>query len=369
MIILWITLFLIHQGYTVVPVKTVQLGEPATITCAIPKELSSRGVHWYKQSFGGTLKLIVTVFKSTEPTFGPEFTSLKFDIGDDFASLTILKADQDDEGIYHCANTERIGVKWSGTYLLVKGNTQRTSNYTVSQLQIESNPVRSGDTMTLQCKVFSDSDNQTCPGGLNILWFRAGANQAHPNIIYTDTNNYDECEKRSDTQKRCIYHFSKNVSSSDAGTYYCAVATCGEILFGNGTTLELDDFTRTIYKGLNRSQVLHLIALTDAYNHHRVIRKLLRMAGLCAVAEVCGVEVEEERGEDSPLWCACVAANLVRHIMLKTHMLWSSCEVINNPGHQRGIHLHCCGLITQEGRPDVIENMTLTVLAGWSRWA
>ncbi|XP_063339049.1 uncharacterized protein LOC134633847 [Pelmatolapia mariae] len=239
MIILWITLFLIHQGYTLVPVKTVQLGEPAIVTCAIPKELSSRGVHWYKQSFGETLKLIVTVFKSTEPTFGPEFTSLKFDIGDDFASLTILKADQDDEGIYHCANTERIGVKWSGTYLLVKGNTQRTSNYTVSQLLIESNPVRSGDTMTLQCSVFSESD-KTCPGGLSILWFRAGANQAHPNIIYTDTNNYNVCEKNSDTQDRCVFQFSKNVSSSDAGTYYCAVATCGEILFGNGITLELE---------------------------------------------------------------------------------------------------------------------------------
>uniref|UniRef100_A0A3P8NKB4 Ig-like domain-containing protein n=1 Tax=Astatotilapia calliptera TaxID=8154 RepID=A0A3P8NKB4_ASTCA len=224
---------------TVVPVKTVQLGEPATITCAIPKELSSRGVHWYKQSFGGTLKLIMTVFKSTEPTFGPEFTSLKFDIGDDFASLTILKADQDDEGIYHCANTERIGVKWSGTYLLVKGNTQRTSNYTVSQLQIESNPVRSGDTMTLQCSVFSDSDNQTCPGGLNILWFRTGSNNAHPNIIYTDTNRSNDCEKSSDPQDRCVFQFSKNVSSSDAGTYYCAVATCGEILFGKGITLEL----------------------------------------------------------------------------------------------------------------------------------
>uniref|UniRef100_A0A3P9CMX3 Ig-like domain-containing protein n=1 Tax=Maylandia zebra TaxID=106582 RepID=A0A3P9CMX3_9CICH len=166
-------------------------------------------IHWYKQSFGGTL------------------------------NLTILKADQDDEGIYHCANTERIGVKWSGTYLLVKGNTQRTSNYTVSQLQIESNPVRSGDTMTLQCSVFSDSDNQTCPGGLNILWFRTGSNNAHPNIIYTDTNRSNDCEKSSDPQDRCVFQFSKNVSSSDAGTYYCAVATCGEILFGKGITLEL----------------------------------------------------------------------------------------------------------------------------------
>uniref|UniRef100_A0A3Q4HPV7 Ig-like domain-containing protein n=1 Tax=Neolamprologus brichardi TaxID=32507 RepID=A0A3Q4HPV7_NEOBR len=230
----------------VVPVKTVQLGEPATITCAIPKELSSRGVHWYKQSFGGTLKLIVTVFKSTEPTFGPEFTSLKFDIGDDSASLTILKADQDDEGIYHCANTERIGVEWSGMYLL------RTSNYTVSQLLIESNPVRSGDTMTLQCSVFSDSD-KTCPGGLNILWFRTGSNQAHPNIIYTDTNRSNECEKSSAPQDRCVFQFSKNVSSSDAGTYYCAVATCGEILFGNGTKLELAD-DQLNYAALNFSE-------------------------------------------------------------------------------------------------------------------
>uniref|UniRef100_A0A669AXW3 Ig-like domain-containing protein n=1 Tax=Oreochromis niloticus TaxID=8128 RepID=A0A669AXW3_ORENI len=92
--------------------------------------------------------------------------------------------------------------------------------------------------MTLQCSVFSDSD-KTCPGGLNVLWVRTGANQAHPNIIYTDTNRSNECEKSSDPQDRCVFRFSKNVSSSDAGTYYCAVSTCGEILFGNGITLHV----------------------------------------------------------------------------------------------------------------------------------
>lgn len=30
------------------------------------------------------------------------------------------------------------------------------------------------------------------------------------------------------------------------------------------------------------------------------------MAGLCAVAEVCGVEGEQESGEHSPLWCSSV---------------------------------------------------------------
>ncbi|XP_042072305.1 signal-regulatory protein beta-2-like [Haplochromis burtoni] len=239
MIILWITLFFLHQGYSLVPVKTAQLGEPATLTCAIPKELSIRGVNWYKQSVGDTLKLIVTLYKSTVD-FGPGFSSLRFGVydGKNFTSLTILKTVQEDEGLYHCANTEWIGTTWSGTYLLVKGNTQRTSNYAVSQLLIESNPVHPGDTMTLQCSVFSDSENKTCPGGLNILWFRTGLNNIYPNIIYTDTNSYNECEKKSDSQERCLYYFSKNVSSSDAGTYYCAVATCGEILFGNGITLD-----------------------------------------------------------------------------------------------------------------------------------
>ncbi|KAJ8337707.1 hypothetical protein SKAU_G00366730 [Synaphobranchus kaupii] len=41
--------------------------------------------------------------------------------------------------------------------------------------------------------------------------------------------------------KSCVYNFPKrNLSLSDAGTYYCAVATCGEILFGNRTKLDFE---------------------------------------------------------------------------------------------------------------------------------
>ncbi|XP_025754891.1 signal-regulatory protein beta-2-like [Oreochromis niloticus] len=242
MIVFWVTLVFFHQGYSLVPVKTVQLGEPATLPCAIPKELSIRGIKWYKQSVGDTLKLIVTLIKSTAD-FGPGFSSLRFRINNDanFSSLTILETVQEDEGHYHCVNTEWAGSTWSGIYLLVTGNTQKTSNYAVSQLLIESNPVHPGDTMTLQCSVFSDSGNKTCPGGPDVLWFRAESDKSLPNIIYTDRNRSNICEERSDHQKTCVYHFSKKVSSSDAGTYYCAVATCREILFGSGTTLVLQE--------------------------------------------------------------------------------------------------------------------------------
>ncbi|XP_047441783.1 uncharacterized protein LOC125008540 [Mugil cephalus] len=234
MIMLWITLLCLHPVYTLVTMKTVQLGEAANFTCSI--QGFNGEIHWYKQTVGDTLKLIVTLYKSAAPRYGPEFSQSRFDLRTDnsFSNLTILRTVEEDEGMYHCGVTEWIKINWSGTYLLVEGNTERTIVQTVSY------PVRPGDSVTLQCSVLSDSENKTCPGDLSVFWFRAGSQTSHPNIIYTDGDTNNKCEKRSETQKRCDYSFSKDVSSSDAGTYYCAVATCGEILFGNGTKLETD---------------------------------------------------------------------------------------------------------------------------------
>ncbi|XP_067455926.1 uncharacterized protein [Thunnus thynnus] len=105
-----------------------------------------------------------------------------------------------------------------------------------------SDPVRPGDSVTLQCSVLSDSENKKCPEEHRVYWFRAGSDESHPSFIYTHGNSGDECEKSSETRspQKCVYSFSKEVSSSDAGTYYCAVATCGEILFGNGTKLNTE---------------------------------------------------------------------------------------------------------------------------------
>ncbi|CAI5652810.1 unnamed protein product [Oreochromis niloticus] len=242
MVMLWIILLFLHQGYTLVPVKTVQLGEPAILTCALPDVVSSRGVHWYKQSVGDTLKLIVSLVKTATPEYGQEIFKSRFQANYDkkFSNLTILKAVQDDEGIYHCGIIEWINPEWTGTYLLVKGNNETASKYTVVQWPTVLNPLRSGNSMTLQCSVYSESDKM-CPRDYNVFWFRAGSDQLHPSIIYTDGNRHSESEIISDSQERCLYRFSKNVSSSDAGTYYCAVATCGEILFGNGTKLDIEE--------------------------------------------------------------------------------------------------------------------------------
>uniref|UniRef100_A0A3Q1CNA8 Ig-like domain-containing protein n=1 Tax=Amphiprion ocellaris TaxID=80972 RepID=A0A3Q1CNA8_AMPOC len=249
MIVLWITLLVLHQGreYTLIPVITVQTGESTTLTCDLRKnDISRLEVHWFKQSVGDNLKLIVTLRKQTTPQFAPEFLSARWKVNsdDNFPNLTILRTIQGDEGIYHCAFITLYGTtsEWIGTYLIVKGN---NLNYTVVQQSTASHSVHPGESQTLHCSVFSDSENKTCSGDLSVFWFRPGSDKSHPDIIYTDGNRPDECEKRSDTQKSCVYHSSKTFSSSDAGTYYCAVATCGQILFGNGTTLTNDACSQT----------------------------------------------------------------------------------------------------------------------------
>lgn len=104
---------------------------------------------------------------------------------------------------------------------------QQKSVHVRQSPQIES--VQPGDPMTLQCSILSKG--LQCPGEHSVYWFRAGSGKSHPSIIYTHSHSSDEDKKRS-----CVYSLSKTMrESSDNGTYYCAVVTCGEILFGEGT--------------------------------------------------------------------------------------------------------------------------------------
>nr|XP_033479846.1 signal-regulatory protein beta-2-like [Epinephelus lanceolatus] len=143
-----------------------------------------------------------------------------------------------DAGTYYCAVATCGEIFFgNGTKLNIEGPEPDISAVTQD---LPSDPVHPGDSVTLQCSVLSDSYNKSCPGDHSVFWFKAGSHESHPNVFYTHGNSV-ECEKSPDggSPQKCVYSFSKNISSSDAGTYYCAVATCGEILFGNGTKLDI----------------------------------------------------------------------------------------------------------------------------------
>ena len=121
-------------------------------------------------------------------------------------------------------------------------NDQRFVSQTVVQQPVSAS-AQLGDPVALQCSVTSqrtDHSNQ-CQGEPSVYWFRSGP--SHPAVIYMNGNRSGECQNSSgppSAPQSCVYTLPKNnVDSSDAGTYYCALAACGEVVFGNGTKLEI----------------------------------------------------------------------------------------------------------------------------------
>ncbi|XP_053091246.1 uncharacterized protein LOC113547192 [Pangasianodon hypophthalmus] len=173
-------------------------------------------------------------------------TNFQLDRTENIISLNILHVTKDDEAMYLCGKSRVNIIEFSsGTFLSVKGD----GDVKVSVLQssvLES--VSAGASVTLQCSVLSESR----AADLQVLWFRAAPPQSHPQIIYTHHNSSHQCESSSSTHT-CVYSFSKNILSlSDTGTYYCAVAVCGKIIFGNGTRVHMamNTFTEQHFKEL-----------------------------------------------------------------------------------------------------------------------
>uniref|UniRef100_A0AAY4EES2 Ig-like domain-containing protein n=1 Tax=Denticeps clupeoides TaxID=299321 RepID=A0AAY4EES2_9TELE len=186
-------------------VTSAQVGENVTFNCVLSE--SSTHLFWYKYSVGLKLELMGYFDRQKKLRRKPNnFTS--------------------------------------GSYLIVHGNLmyslckhlkQKFSKITAVIQTPLTRGVRSGDSVTLQCTVLQESSSQD----FRVFWFRPTSGEFHPASIYTEITSGDHCEILSGTSS-CIYEFTKDkLGLSDAGMYCCAVATCGKIIFGNGTKLEL----------------------------------------------------------------------------------------------------------------------------------
>ncbi|XP_035375937.1 uncharacterized protein LOC113581822 isoform X2 [Electrophorus electricus] len=222
-------------------VLTFKEGEDVELTCFHPKEQMHK-VLWYKQPVGQKPLLVISSYHLSLPfNFHNDFDKLKrFHLSRSAGSsnLTITKTIPSDSAVYYCAGSfSNIVIFGPGTVLMLKG--KDSNKYTVVQNTVPQ-LLQPGDSVTLQCTVLSER----CAGGHNVYWFRDGLRDSHPGIIYTHGDRSDQCKKSTELHsptRSCAYKLPKrNLSSSDAGTYYCAVSACGEILFGNGTKLDLD---------------------------------------------------------------------------------------------------------------------------------
>ncbi|XP_062414589.1 uncharacterized protein LOC134107139 [Pungitius pungitius] len=219
-----------------VSLTVAELGGNVTFQCPVSMT-ENKVFNWYKQPLGCTIQTVATRIYSQQ-TLSPQFNNQRFRVtaGETQHSLTIMNISKEDEATYFCFTGSSYSHRFvNGTFLDVKDGGLQKSFYVEQSPEAES--VLPGDSVTLQCSLVSrdKDDGVQCPHGRSVFWFRSGSGGSHPGFIYTQ-----------DTQPgntSCVYRLSKRIqNSSDAGTYHCAVASCGEILFGGGTRVDTSTF-------------------------------------------------------------------------------------------------------------------------------
>ncbi|XP_060887550.1 uncharacterized protein LOC132958619 isoform X1 [Labrus mixtus] len=224
----------IHQERRFV---SAEVGQTVTLQCFYEGD-DSAWLYWYKQSLGQTPRLISTFYVyDTRITFQDEFNDksrFTLHTKNKTNHLIILNLKVSDSATYYCACSYEYLLHFTeGTIVSVKD-----SGWNVPALVHQSAPetIQPGGSVTLNCTV----PTGTCDGEHSVYWFK-NSEESHQEIIYTHGDSNDQCEKNTKTDT-CVYNLPmKNLNLSDAGTYYCAVASCGHILFGNGTKLDLED--------------------------------------------------------------------------------------------------------------------------------
>ncbi len=211
-------------------------GEKLTLQCVYDEGVYY-WLYWYKQPLGQKPKLISRYDKhGNEITF---FDDLKknsrftLDTGNGKNHLTISDLHNLDSATYYCISFNAYKLKFEEGFTVIV----KSSGLHIPALvhQSASEIIQPGGSVTLNCTV----QTGTCDGEHSVYWFK-NSGESHPGLIYTHGDSNDQCERNYSMQTQtCVYNLPMtNLSLSHAGTYYCAVASCGHIVFGNGTKLD-----------------------------------------------------------------------------------------------------------------------------------
>ncbi|XP_029382170.1 uncharacterized protein LOC115058794 [Echeneis naucrates] len=215
---------------------SANVGDNLTLKCFHVDHVSIS--FWYKQAPGQKLKRISSSSRyENSGKFFDEFRNnprFSLEKGPGFSHLKISDLKLSDSATYNCGSGYSFEVEFMAAITV----SVRGSGFTVQVHQSGSQTVQPGDSVTLNCTVQTGN----CEGEHSVHWFK-GSGESHGGLIYTHGGRNGTCERTPETQiGSCNYNLGiKNLNLSHTGALYCAVASCGHILFGNGTELDFED--------------------------------------------------------------------------------------------------------------------------------
>ncbi|XP_054914587.1 uncharacterized protein LOC129378304 [Poeciliopsis prolifica] len=211
-------------------VRSAIAGENVQLRCFYSSQ-SAMHFSWYRQKLGKRPELLSSIYKFDEPSKvfhwlekNPRFYVER---SEGINHLHISNVQLSDSATYYCGSSYTNSVEFGeGLFLNVVG-----TNHVEIVQEPNSETLQPGSSVTFNCTV----DAGACEGGHTVLWFRQGTYQA---VLNTHTSQCEMTPAQQKSPQTCVYHLQKNnLSSSDAGTYYCVVASCGKMLFGSGSEL------------------------------------------------------------------------------------------------------------------------------------
>ncbi|XP_034532839.1 uncharacterized protein LOC117807613 [Notolabrus celidotus] len=223
-----------------VSLKSVKLGDSATIECHIKSEMQRRA--WYKLTTGKRLQFVASFnskynLSTVAEKFHPRY-SVKFNTSS--SDLSVSAATWGDAGTYFCgvhlSNDVQFG---SGTVLMLKGADMIIDSVVQHPESLRADP---GDSVTLSCSVYTD----LCAAEQIIVSWLKSSPHSDPPMFPSSGHKTHICKRTESGDTACVFKLlMSNLRFDDDGAYYCVVTACEHTLLGNGTKLDLwDDVTQ-----------------------------------------------------------------------------------------------------------------------------
>uniref|UniRef100_A0A3P9NEW5 Ig-like domain-containing protein n=1 Tax=Poecilia reticulata TaxID=8081 RepID=A0A3P9NEW5_POERE len=234
-------------------------GDNVTLHCFYTSSASH--LNWYKQVPGEPPQIISTFYKHLpgSNTLHKQFKDnkrLSVYTKEGLYDLKISNIQDSDSALYYCGYTSISVTEFdNGTFLLLKNSSCKTVLH-----QPDSVSAQPGGSVTLNCTMLTGTVN----GDHSVYWFRKNSEGSGLGTLYTTTRSGGLCARSPEdgpAVHSCVYSLPKrNVTMSDAGTYHCAAASCGRILFGPGTRLNVGGKKKQLDPALMHGGVVSLAA-------------------------------------------------------------------------------------------------------------